>query len=140
AALEATLRLYLDEPSALREIPTLRALVAPPETLRARAVRLAAAARATGAEVTLEEGISQVGGGSLPGEELPVTLVCIRPEGLTAGAAARALRLGEPPIFCRIHRDALVFDLRTVTDPELEAVIVAIQQLRDHDASHRDGS
>jgi L-seryl-tRNA(Ser) seleniumtransferase len=136
AALEATLRLYLDEPSALREIPTLRALVVPLETLRARAACLAAAARSAGAAVTLEEGISHVGGGSLPGEELPVTLVCIRPEGLSAEAAARALRLGEPPIFCRIHRDALVFDLRTVTEPELEAVIAAVQQLRNLDASH----
>jgi L-seryl-tRNA(Ser) seleniumtransferase len=139
AALEATLRLYLDEPAALREIPTLRALVASPELLRQRAERLAAAARAAGAEVVLEEGISQVGGGSLPGEELPVTLVSVRPVGLSAEAAARALRMGDPPIFCRIRRDALVFDLRTVTDAELEAVVAAIQQLGDIDASHGDG-
>jgi L-seryl-tRNA(Ser) seleniumtransferase len=139
AALEATLRLYLDEPTALQEIPTLRALVASPELLRARAERLSAAAREAGAEVALEEGISQVGGGSLPGEELPVTLVCLRPAGFSAEAAARALRLGDPPIFCRIRRDALVFDLRTVTDAELEAVIAAIQQLRENDASHGDG-
>jgi L-seryl-tRNA(Ser) seleniumtransferase len=140
AALEATLRLYLDEPAALREIPTLRALVASPDALRARAAYLAAVARASGAEVALEEGISQVGGGSLPGEELPVTLVCIRPAGLSVDAAARALRLGEPPIFCRIRRDALVFDLRTVTDAELELVVAAIQTLGEPDASHRDGS
>src|SRR5207302_331534 len=40
AALEATLRLYRDEPAALREIPTLRHLTAPREELAARAERI----------------------------------------------------------------------------------------------------
>jgi L-seryl-tRNA(Ser) seleniumtransferase len=36
AALEATLRLYLDEETALREVPTLRALVLDPDGSRRR--------------------------------------------------------------------------------------------------------
>ena len=41
AALEATLRIYLDEEQALREIPVLHMLGLPPEELRRRAEALA---------------------------------------------------------------------------------------------------
>jgi L-seryl-tRNA(Ser) seleniumtransferase len=41
AGIEATLRLYRDEATAMREVPTLAALTASRETLRARAERLA---------------------------------------------------------------------------------------------------
>jgi hypothetical protein len=40
------------------------------------------------------------------------------------------MRLNEPPIFCRIRRDTLYFDLRTVTEEEVAAIAVAVHQLR----------
>jgi L-seryl-tRNA(Ser) seleniumtransferase len=129
AALEATLRLYLDEAKALMEIPTLRALVVSPDVLERRAGRLVAAARDAGAEAETERGISQVGGGSLPGEELPTCLARVRPPRHSAAAVAQALRLGEPPIFCRISRDALVFDPRTISDEEIEVVAGRLSEL-----------
>lgn len=46
AALEATLRLYLNEPRALREVPVLRMLALPQADLRTRAEALAAQLRA----------------------------------------------------------------------------------------------
>ena len=46
AALEATLRLYLNEATALAEVPVLRLLGAPLEELRQRAEALAARLRA----------------------------------------------------------------------------------------------
>jgi L-seryl-tRNA(Ser) seleniumtransferase len=129
AALEATLRLYLDEATALREVPTLRALVLDAGSLEARAERLAAAFRRAGGEVRIEAGISQVGGGSLPGEELPSPLVGLRLPGWSATDAARALRLSEPPIFCRIQREALLFDLRTVADAEVEEIAATVLRM-----------
>jgi L-seryl-tRNA(Ser) seleniumtransferase len=127
AGLEATLRLYRDEAAAMREIPTLAALTASVETLRARAEELARRLEPLVLEVELEPGISQVGGGALPGEELPTTLVMLRPAGISIGELARRLRVGEPSIWGRVQRDRLVFDLRTVRDEEIDQIAEAVQ-------------
>jgi L-seryl-tRNA(Ser) seleniumtransferase len=128
AGLEATLRLYLDEARALREIPTLRALTAAPDALRAKAARLRRAIGAVKAAVTLEPGISQVGGGSLPGERLPTTLVTIEPEAMEEAELARRLRMGSPPIFGRVQRGRLLLDPRTVADKELPTLARAVRK------------
>lgn len=130
SALEATLRLYRDEPTALRSIPTLAALTATAETLRPRAEALAARLQSLNLEleVALEEGISQVGGGSLPGEELPTTLVSLHPAGLGVGELARRLRTNEPSVWGRVRRDRLLFDPRTVADAEVELIAVAVER------------
>jgi len=140
AALEATLRLYQDQAAALEEIPTLRALVTDAGTLKKRAERLASAFQEAGGEVTIEEGISQVGGGSLPGEELPSPLVGLRLPGWSANEAARALRRSEPPIFGRIQRETLLFDLRTVTDAEVEEIAAAVRRIVREHAPDGDGA
>ena len=127
AGLEATLRLYRDEPAAIREIPTLAALTARPEVLRSRAERLAALLSGLPVEVTLEPGVSQVGGGSLPGEELPTTLVCVQCAQLSVVELARRLRTGEPSIWGRIQRGRLIFDLRTVHDEELAELATGLR-------------
>ncbi|HEY8774670.1 MAG TPA: L-seryl-tRNA(Sec) selenium transferase, partial [Gaiellaceae bacterium] len=66
AGLEGTLGLYLDPDRALREVPVLRMLAEPAESVRARAERLAALAGGT-----VEETVARVGGGALPLAELP---------------------------------------------------------------------
>jgi L-seryl-tRNA(Ser) seleniumtransferase len=127
AATEATLRLYRDEARALREIPTLAALAVQPEVIRARAERLKELLAALPLETELEAGKSQVGGGSLPGEELPTTLLTVRSEGIGTTELARRLRLGEPSVWGRIQRDRLLLDLRTVSESELDDLAAAIQ-------------
>ena len=66
AALEATLRLYLNKERALREIPVLRLLSIPPKELRRRAEALAERLRAAGLTAAAAEDSAYVGGGSLP--------------------------------------------------------------------------
>src|SRR6188474_1509167 len=87
AALEGTLALYLEPERAAREVPVLRMLHEPLETVRARAERLAAA---VGGEV--EETVARVGGGALPLAELP-SFACAIEEELAA-----PLRGGQPPV------------------------------------------
>ncbi|MDI3327547.1 MAG: L-seryl-tRNA(Sec) selenium transferase [Alicyclobacillaceae bacterium] len=137
AALEATLRLYLDEERAAREIPVLWMLRRRPEELKTAAERLAAAIRpASGGEVAVRvtPDVSQVGGGSLPAVELPTYTVVL--EGRRWGAAAleTALRTGEPPIMGRIHREEVRLDVRTIFPHELElcaeGIRRAFEQLR----------
>src|SRR5207302_466115 len=72
AALEATLRLYLNEEQALAEVPVLRMLGTPLAELRQRAEALAVRLRATDgvAAVKVAEDVAYVGGGSLPDQAL----------------------------------------------------------------------
>ena len=124
SALEATLRLYLDEDSAIRSIPTLRALTRRPEEIRAAAERVVAAVGNGRLSLSVVETTSEVGGGSLPTEHLPSFAVRVTAEGGSAEELARALRLGDPPVFGRFYREAVLLDLRTVS-PEEEGDIAA---------------
>lgn len=130
AALEATLRLYLNPDEALQEIPTLRALATPVPTLRRRARRLQRRLRsllpAQQVTVRLREGVSEVGGGSLPGQQLPTVLVCLQVAGGGATALARALRWQEPAVFTRIEKDEVVVDPRTLLPGEDEVLVQAV--------------
>src|SRR3954464_13592039 len=70
AALEATLRLYLDPARALREIPVLRMLSASGDDLRTRADAMCGALRAAGVSADVIVASGMVGGGALPLLEL----------------------------------------------------------------------
>jgi L-seryl-tRNA(Ser) seleniumtransferase len=135
AALEATLRIYLDEDTAKREIPTLRYIARTKEELRDMASKLAAAiVDRVGDifEVSMVDEHSQIGGGSLPGENLPT--VCVRLKALDIGVSAdmlaHGLRNHRPAILGRIREDALLFDPRTLEDHEFpiiaDALLIAV--------------
>jgi L-seryl-tRNA(Ser) seleniumtransferase len=118
AALEATLRLYDDPDGVLHAVPTLRALAEPAERVRDRARRLARRLSTAGIVAAVAPVRTEVGAGSLPGEEVPSWAVEIDPAPLSPGALASRLRGVEPPIFGRVQRDRLVLDMRTVSDDE----------------------
>ncbi len=129
-ALEATLRLYLDPAKARREVPVLRMLTRDPAELAKAARRLA---RALGkglgerAAVTVVPGSSSVGGGSLPGRELPTTLVRVQPATESEEEWATRLRRGRPAVLVRRQDGALLLDPRTVEDEGM--LIKAMQAL-----------
>ncbi|MDF1541848.1 MAG: L-seryl-tRNA(Sec) selenium transferase [Anaerosomatales bacterium] len=126
AALEVTLRTYLDPEAALAEIPTLRMITMPTEKVTARAESLAAAVREACGEhavVDTAPDISRAGGGSLPLADIPTTVVRVAPAVFSAFELERRLRLGEPGIVARIKEDRLLLDLRTVLESE-EPVVV----------------
>ncbi|MEW6173599.1 MAG: L-seryl-tRNA(Sec) selenium transferase [Bacillota bacterium] len=130
AALEATLREYLDPDGALHEIPTLRMLIRPVEELKAAANELAALiSEAFGPKVNvwIEEGISQVGGGAMPTAAPITAMVCIEFPGLGVNELQRRLRLADPPVIARAEKGALVLDVRTVCHPEIPEVVNALQ-------------
>lgn len=125
AVLEATLKLFLDEAVALREVPTLQMLQRSPDQVREHAERLAAELRQTNtaANVSTTSGFSQMGSGSLPAQNLATTLVAIAADGASADALARRLRLHEPPVFARIQNNQVLIDPRTLRDGD-DAVLV----------------
>lgn len=129
AALEATLKLFLNPDELPRNHPVYTMLAYTPADLRRRARRLERSLKkATDtARITVESGESQVGSGSVPAEFLPTTLLCLRPLRISADDLARRLRRSHPPVFARVQKDAVWLDLRTVLPSEdswLEAAIV----------------
>ena len=129
AALEATLRLSLEESRALAEIPTLRMLTTPVAEVRARAEALAERIRAAApgaAEVTVADEIARAGGGSLPLAEIPTAVVAVAPSAMSAGELEARLRCGgEPAIVARVREDRVLIDPRTLLGAAEEDVVVA---------------
>lgn len=117
AALEATLKLYLDEERAVKEIPGLRMLTMKPEELKKNAVRLLRALRkrlGDRAQMRIEKSFSQVGGGSMPTEQLETYVVSLTSPLYTPDAIEERLRMHEVPVITRINKDKLIFDVRTL--------------------------
>jgi L-seryl-tRNA(Ser) seleniumtransferase len=129
AALDWTLGSYL-EGSAAREIPVLRALLAPLDRLQERARHLAGrlakmAGGTARVEAIPERGL--VGGGSVPGFELPSWVVAVQ---ASAGAERIAERLrGAPvPVLARVRDDRVLIDVRTLLDDDDVAVESALME------------
>jgi L-seryl-tRNA(Ser) seleniumtransferase len=119
AALEGTLALYLDPERLAHELPILRMLREPVESVRARAERLA---RAVGGSV--EETIARVGGGALPLAELPSAACAVEEE------LAAPLRDGDPPVVGIVRDGRLLIDCRTLTDAEIDEIAGAVAATR----------
>ena len=119
AALEGTLRLYLQPERALREVPVLRMLAGPADLVRARAERLAGL---VGGQV--EQTVAKVGGGALPLAELE-SFACALEEELSL-----PLRIGDPPVVGLVRDGRLLLDCRTITDGEVDEVAAAVAAAR----------
>jgi L-seryl-tRNA(Ser) seleniumtransferase len=123
-ALEATLRLYgAGEATACERIPALRQLTAPAASLRTRARRLAR--RLAGCPeiaVSVVPCTSQAGSGALPAREIASWGVRVAPASRSAQELAAELRTGDPAILARVHEDAVLFDVRTLSDEELDLI------------------
>ena len=123
AALEATLRSY--ESGYLEEIPVLGMLAASAESLKEKAEKLASILSAAGvcAEVVPVEG--QVGGGSVPNQNLPSYAIA-----LTGNVTAleEKLRLSLRPIIGRIHNDRYLLDVRTLWEQDFPVIAEAVKE------------
>ncbi len=112
AALEATLRLYLEGRRA--EIPLWAMAEASLETLEARARTISSQISSDGVKAQAVPVESVTGGGSLPGESLPSWAIAIESSERSADELERRLRYGSTPVIARIEDDRLLLDLRTV--------------------------
>jgi L-seryl-tRNA(Ser) seleniumtransferase len=133
AALEATLRLYLDPVMAQTRIPTLAMITASPESLARKARKLATLLKKILGDayaVTTRPGASRVGGGAFPEHDLPTTLVALapRPGAPTPDALRGRLLATDPPLVGRIEEDAFLLDPRTLADDELRLVGEVLRQ------------
>jgi L-seryl-tRNA(Ser) seleniumtransferase len=130
AALEATLRLYLDPELARRKVPTLAMITAGRDELSARARRLRrrlARDLAGLAEVTVRPGFSRVGGGSFPEQDLPTALVAVNPAAMDVESLRQGLLATDIPVIGRVGDGRFCLDPRTLMDEEFAVVAGAVR-------------
>jgi len=132
AALEATLRLYRDEESAVAAIPTLRMMTLPMGVLARKAEHLRERLLALAPErlsVEILDSVSRPGGGSLPLLELPTKCLGVTVKNLSTNALELEMRRNRPPIIGRIEEDRFILDVRTIRDEEIPVIEKAFANL-----------
>ncbi|QZY57069.1 L-seryl-tRNA(Sec) selenium transferase [Crassaminicella profunda] len=131
AALEATLRLYLNEKDAINEIPTLRMLTMSFDEIKEKADTLYEMLKNNIKNCTIEKinGVSQVGGGSMPLEEMETVLISIKPEFLSINKFEEMLRGYKTPIITRISEDKVLIDVRTIKSNEFDIIVEGLRHI-----------
>ena len=132
AALEATLRLYLDPERALMVIPTLRMLTRRPSDVAASARLLVddiVAATGDAFWVAAMPDVSRAGGGALPLADIETTIVTLAPRTVSANELEQKLRLGNPTIVARIRDGRVILDPRTLSAHEAGLIVTRLGEI-----------
>jgi L-seryl-tRNA(Ser) seleniumtransferase len=125
AGVQATLFHYLRQ-EATEKVPVWQMISLSLEEIQERAAAWSDHLKSSGVEAEVINGLSTVGGGSLPGETLPTRLVALRvaaPDNL-----AQRLRMGDPPVIGRIEGGQFILDPRTVLPGEGQDLLSAVEQ------------
>jgi L-seryl-tRNA(Ser) seleniumtransferase len=129
AALETTLKLYLDEEEAINEIPVLRMLTISEEDLNKKANSLyneLLKKLGDKCDIAIIDEFSEVGGGSMPMHKMPTKAVSLITPDLSIDKLEEALRTYSTPVVARINKDRLILDVRTIFDGELDIIVKAL--------------
>lgn len=129
AALEVVLKEYLSQERAVANIPVLRMITESRADLQMRAElleKILCDAKKTkepsllsDAEITICDCQSMIGGGSLPMERLDSAAVRIWPKSGSATELEERLRHLPVPVVTRIAEDAILMDVRTMTEDDI---------------------
>ncbi len=130
AALEATLEAFL-RGTEFEEVPVLKMLSAGRAEIEARTNSVVEELRERlggfeGVTVETVSSVSVVGGGSAPGTHPDSVAISIRDSGSTPNEIEQRLRNYDPPVVGRIDEDAVLLDLRTVFEHEIETLKNAV--------------
>lgn len=128
AALEATLRIYLNEENAINTIPTLKMLTEPYETIKQKSEVLynKIAEENLNLNIDIKKDYSEVGGGSLPLEKLPTYTITLKSKDISSSQLEKKLRKYKTPIFTRVQDDNVIIDLRTVKEEQYKTIVQAL--------------
>lgn len=129
AALEATLKLYLDEKTALKEIPTLRMISISEEELRKKAEKFTEIIKKSDFISEIIEDRAEVGGGSYPSSYLKSIAVKLTHNKKTSTEIERLLLLEEIPIITRIKENSIILDMRTLREKEFDLVADSLMKI-----------
>ncbi|MCS5421123.1 MULTISPECIES: L-seryl-tRNA(Sec) selenium transferase [Psychrilyobacter] len=123
AALEVTLREYLDESQAVKNIPTLRMILEGKDEVEKRAHILYEKLKTLETlEVDLVETSAMIGGGSMPTELMDSFGVAISYIGSSIVKLERVLRNNSLSIVGRIQGGKLVLDCKTLNENDMDSI------------------
>lgn len=129
AALSATLAIYRRK-AELAEIPVLAMLSAKLGTLRERAMQIVQYVPVQPeSEIRVVEDSAPVGGGSLPGAELPTVVLELHHPHWSPDEVSQRLRLGTPRLFPTVRRNRVCIDLRSLPPCDDTYVVNALRNL-----------
>lgn len=131
AALESTLRLYLEPRRAWADIPVLRMLSQSESELRTRVKRWRKRLKISNEQlsVTVHRDMALVGGGALPGIMLPTCGVILKSNRFSSAKLLSLLRAAPIPIIARIKDNEVFLDFRTIQIQEEADLIVVLKSL-----------
>lgn len=129
AALEATLRLFLDKETLSENHAVLHMLTRKIGDLEVKARKIVTDIGPTNLDLKIEDGLSEIGGGSLAAESLPTKLVTISSPQFSPDVLAGKLRKNRPPVITRIQNNRVVLDMRTVREDEVDLIVLALQSI-----------
>jgi L-seryl-tRNA(Ser) seleniumtransferase len=132
AALEATLRIYLDEEKAIAEIPSINMLTKNLGVIKKDAERLLKNINLKfkdKIEGTVVKDFSQVGGGAMPLERLETYTVALKPINITTEELEYGLRTNDIPIITRVYKDRVVIDVRTLFSEDYKIILDSLAKL-----------
>lgn len=132
AALEETLKAYLSGEGKTLELPTVRDIMKPYEEIQKQTEDFAAemALQADTFQIDIKESASQIGGGTMPGVELPTCIAAISHEHYSAQQLSKKLRNCHPPIIARIEDEKVCLDFRTIDSSEMLEIVSGFQKLQ----------
>lgn len=131
AALEGTLKYYLDEKSAVENIPTMNMLLASSEIQKKRAYRLKRKLqnKASKFNFAVDEDYSVVGGGSMPAEKVKTYSVRVKSSSRQPEQIEKMLRGNDIPIIVRVSNDEVILDVRTIFDKDFDIITDAFETI-----------
>ncbi|WP_320047482.1 L-seryl-tRNA(Sec) selenium transferase [uncultured Ilyobacter sp.] len=119
AALEPTLRYYLNEREAIEKIPTLKMILEDTVKVKERAAKLLEILQKNNVKCRLVETEATIGGGSMPGETINSYGVGIEGNPVEL---EREFRSGTPHIVGIIRNNQFILDAKAVKDSEIHPV------------------
>lgn len=131
AALEATLKCYLDENEAIKNIPTLNMLLRRKEQIKKECTRLKRKlnSKVKNFDFIISEDFSMVGGGSMPTEKISTYVIKIKSSSMTSEKLEKMLRENDKPIITRIYDGEVIIDVRTILEDDYNTIVDAFVKI-----------
>ena len=132
AALEGTLKYYIDEKDAIKNIPSLNMILMDKAEVKKKCTLLKRKLQnnTKGFAYSIESGESMVGGGSMPTEKIETFVIKVKSEFISPEEMETKLRLGDPSLIARVYDDALVLDGRTLFKEDFDEIVKCFNTLR----------
>lgn len=134
AALEGTLKYYVDEEYAIKNIPTLNMMLMNKEELKKKAFKLRKKLRNVTENLlfNMAEDYSMVGGGSMPTEKMPTYVIKVKSDKLSEKQIEEMLRKNNVPIVARVYNGEVILDVRTILEEDMDIIAEAFKVIGEN--------